>query len=187
MQKVTAPPSCSLQGSPDFFQNLRQLDWDLFTAAKAKSCPRCGGQLDTAHFPRKLRDPGTEWEERRFSLCCRNEGCRKRLTPPSLRFFGRKVYSAWVVILVLDFCEALGVDRLISRQTLARYRQFWQVHLAESHPFLRWARGSFLPGRLWSIAPGHCFSTLAFPLPPPEFRFCGFSLKPSESGFARGA
>jgi hypothetical protein len=165
MQKITTPP-CSIQGNADFFQNLRQLDLDLFTAAKAKRCTWCGGRLDTSHFPRKLRDAGWQEEELRFSLCCRNEGCRKRVTPPSLRFFGRKVYSAWAVILVLDFCEALGLDRMISRQTIARYRQFWQERLAESHPFMRWARGQLPPGTPTAQRPGPLLHHFGFPSSP---------------------
>jgi hypothetical protein len=160
MQSITAPP-CSLQGNADFFQDLRQLDFDLFIAAKAKRCPQCGGKLDTSNFPRKLRDAGEE--QRRFSLCCRSEGCRKRITPPSLRFFGRKVYSAWVVILVLDFCEALGLGRVISRQTIARYRQLWQERLAESHPFMRWARGQLPPGAPATKSPGPLLHHFNFP------------------------
>jgi hypothetical protein len=162
MQNITSPLR-SLQGNPDFFQQLRELDFDLFLAAKAKPCLGCGGKLDTSHFPRKLRDTGTEAEAQRFSLCCRNEGCRKRVTPPSLRFFGRKVYSAWAVVLVLDFCEALGIARVISRQTLARYRQFWQERLAERSLFMRWARGSLPPGTPPTKTPGPLLPHFGFP------------------------
>lgn len=123
-----------------FFQSLRQLDYDLFLATKGKGCPLCRGPLDTSNIPRKPRGLG-EKEERRFSLCCRREGCRKRLTPPSLRFFGRKVYSAWVVIVALDFRTQLGLTRNIARQTLARWRSFWKERLAETSSFMRAARG----------------------------------------------
>ena len=34
------------------------------------------------------------------SFCCDREGCRKRVTPPSVRFLGRKVYLHAVIILV---------------------------------------------------------------------------------------
>ena len=36
----------------------------------------------------------------RLSFCCDREGCRKRVTPPSVRFLGRKVYLAAVMILI---------------------------------------------------------------------------------------
>jgi hypothetical protein len=37
--------------------------------------------------------------DRRFSLCCGREGCRRRATPPSVRFLGRRVYVGAVVIV----------------------------------------------------------------------------------------
>jgi len=33
-------------------------------------------------------------------FCCAVDGCRSRATPPSLRFLGRKVYLAAIVVLV---------------------------------------------------------------------------------------
>lgn len=125
-----------------FFKGLRDLDEALFLAVKALFCPHCQGKLDTANYPRKPRGLG-ELESIRFSLCCRNDGCRHRVTPPSLRFLGQKVYSAWVVIL-FEFVDELGLNRQIARQTLARWRNFWNDRLASDHPFMRRAR-SLLP------------------------------------------
>jgi hypothetical protein len=151
-----------LHADAAFFQSLRSIDHDVFLATKAKACPQCGGQLDTAHFPRKPRGLGEE-EELRFSLCCRREGCRKRLTPPSVRFFGRHVYSAWVVILVVDFCRELGLSRAIARQTLARWRALWRERLAETHAFMRRARG-FLPvGHPPCRSPASLLAAFGFP------------------------
>jgi hypothetical protein len=39
-----------------------------------------------------------EDDDRRLSLCCSQ--CRRRTTPPSVRFLGRRVYLAAVVVLV---------------------------------------------------------------------------------------
>ena len=36
----------------------------------------------------------------RLSFCCDRDGCRKRVTPPSVRFLGRKVFLAVAVILI---------------------------------------------------------------------------------------
>ena len=41
--------------------------------------------------------PEHDW---RLSFCCAVDGCRTRATPPSLRFVGRKVYLATIVVLV---------------------------------------------------------------------------------------
>ena len=61
--------------------------------------------------------------DRRYSFCCAVDGCRSRATPPSLRFLGRKVYLAAIVVLVAimrqgvtasrmeRLSEAVGVDR----------------------------------------------------------------------------
>jgi hypothetical protein len=139
-----------LSADDAFFQSLCDLDYQIFLIQKAKACPACGGKLDTAHYPRKPRGLG-EKQTTRFSLCCRKEGCRSRQTPPSLRFLGRKVYSAWVVILAPEFCHQLGLQGQIAHQTIARWRGFWAARLAETHPFMRWARAT-LPPRTPSVS-----------------------------------
>ena len=153
-----------LLADAEFFQRLRSLDFAIFEKAKAEPCRHCGGRLDTAHFPRKPRGAGEE-EEWRFSLCCRNEGCRHRVTPPSLRFLGRKVYSAWVVILGLDFSRELGLVRAVSRRTLGRWRQFWRERLSETQPFMRWARAGLPPGTPPTDRPGPLVPCFGFPAP----------------------
>jgi hypothetical protein len=151
-----------LHADAAFFQELRKIDHELFEAGKSRPCPRCGGQLDTAHFPRKPRGLGED-EERRFSLCCRRDGCRARLTPPSLRFLGRYVYSAWVVILASDFYSSLGLSRAISRKTLARWRALWEMRLAETHSFMRRARGILPPGHPPCRSPAGITGAFGFP------------------------
>jgi hypothetical protein len=126
-----------------FFQKLREFDQENFKLAKSKGCPHCGGPLDTANYYRKTR--GMEGGlEVRFCLCCCREGCRKRLRPPSLRFFGRRVYFSAVVILAADFCKQLGLAGLIARQTLARWKAFWRECLSAEHVFFRWAKGGLV-------------------------------------------
>jgi hypothetical protein len=152
-----------IQADAPFFQSLYQFDYDLFLQVKARGCPHCGSPLDTSNFRRKLRGSGEE-QNLRLSLCCRSEGCRKRLTPPSLRFFGRKIYSRWLIILVLDFVEHLGLSKKIVRQTLARWRIFWKTELAETSPFMRWARGFLSPELQASETPKNIVSAFQFPM-----------------------
>ena len=38
--------------------------------------------------------------DRRSSFCCAREGCRKRATPPSLVFMGRRVYLAVTIVMM---------------------------------------------------------------------------------------
>lgn len=152
-----------LSADAAFFQSLRLIDFDLFQATRAKPCPLCGDRLHISNFPRKPRGAGEE-ERLRFSLCCRREGCRHRVTPPSLRFLGRKVYSAWVVILVLDFARELGLHRPIVRQTITRWRAFWRERLDEQHPFMRRARATLPPGTPATSTPGILLIVFGFPV-----------------------
>jgi hypothetical protein len=147
-----------------FFQSLRELDRELFLRLKGKRCPHCGSPLDTSNYPRKTRGMG-DADECRYSLCCRREGCRSRLTPPSLRFLGRKVHAAWRVVMVQAFREVLGIEPVIARQTLSRWRNFWLTTLREDAPFMRWARGSGLLPLSVGDSPSCCtiLRALGFP------------------------
>jgi hypothetical protein len=104
---------------------------------QAAACPFCGGPLDIANYPRKPRgvavDAGIEFSWR-FSYCCRVDGCRRRATPPSVRYLGRKVYLGIVVILITALRQGPtppGAKRLkaelgIDRRTLARWQVWWR-------------------------------------------------------------
>ena len=84
------------------FDLLLEFDRDLATEARRAGCG-CGGVLHSAAYPRKPRGgpPGLGPEHAvRFSFCCGVEGCRRRVSPPSLRFLGRKVFWGVVVLLV---------------------------------------------------------------------------------------
>ena len=86
-----------------FHELLLAFDRDLAAAARAGGCVRCGGVLHSARFLRKPRGgPAGLGEEhaRRFSFCCPEDPCRKRATPPSFRFLGRKAYLGAVAVLV---------------------------------------------------------------------------------------
>ena len=41
----------------------------------------------------------------RLSFCCGREGCRRRVLPPSVLFWGRRVYWAAVVLVVTAPCQ----------------------------------------------------------------------------------
>jgi len=85
-----------------FYQFLFRIDQDIAAQVRAGGCC-CGGILHSARYPRKPRGIRTKMDESytsRLSFCCAREGCRRRSTPPSVRFLGRKVYLGAVVILV---------------------------------------------------------------------------------------
>jgi hypothetical protein len=133
---------------------LPKIDDDLAEKARAAGCSFCGGRLDVADFPRKPRgaDDLGEGYERRRSFCCAAEGCRRRCTPPSVRFLGRKVYLGAVALLATVLQQGPtkeSVTKLsallgISRRTLVRWRRWWSTMVARSR-FWTSLRGRFLP------------------------------------------
>lgn len=152
----------ALSPDADFLQSLREFDRDLSLAMKKLGCRHCGGPLDTANYRRKTRGMGDE-PELCFGLCCRRDGCRKRSKPRSVRFLGRKVYGAWVVIMAIDHCHDLGLVGQLAELTINRWRSFWRTHLSESGPFVRWARGLLPPGSAITESPSSMFGHFGFP------------------------
>ncbi len=136
---------------PVLFVILFRIDSDL--AEKARQCGcSCGGRLDSANYPRKPRAPedlGPE-HRRRHSFCC--AVCRSRTTPPSVRFFGRRVYAFPVVVLLTALSAGLSGRRLatlrkefgVDRRTLERWRVWWRDVFPETR-FWKTARARFSP------------------------------------------
>jgi hypothetical protein len=138
-----------------FHEQLLVFDRDLSTTTRAAGCGPCGGALHAAPFGRKPRGgpAGLSLDyARRFSFCCSVDGCRKRMTPPSLRFLGRKVYLATVVTLITAMLHGTTPARLtrlsivpgIDRRTLARWRAWW-LSIFTDGPFALIAKATFMP------------------------------------------
>jgi len=129
------------------FELLGRIDEEAAERTRQQGCP-CGGVLHSARYPRKPRGGPPELGPescRRASFCCARDGCRRRSTPPSVRFLGRKVFFGLVVVLVPILREGLTPARFrrleeqlqVSRRTVLRWRRFWQ----ETFPASRqWAR-----------------------------------------------
>lgn len=137
-----------------FWAFLFSIDQDVAENARQKKCP-CGGRLHRASYPRKPRGGGDglpEQYSRRLSFCCEREGCRKRVTPPSVRFLGRKVYLGAVVVLVAAMRQGPSPRRVheltklfgVDRHTIARWRVFWSEHFPTT-PFWKTVRGRVAP------------------------------------------
>jgi hypothetical protein len=137
------------------YELLKRCDEDLAAEQRAGGCPRCGAALHAGHYPRKPRGVPREaipGYGRRLSLCCAREGCRKRATPPSLRYLGRKVYLAVVVVLVAALRCGPTPARMrtlqervgVSRRTIMRWRAWWTEALPQT-PFWRAAAGALMP------------------------------------------
>src|SRR5277367_5831761 len=105
----------------EFFTLLEQHDEGVARRVAAAGCRWCAGRLHRSDYDRKPRGaliaPAGEEFVRRFSLCCGREGCRKRATPPSVRFLGRRVYLGAVVIVASMVALALRAAGEIRRQT----------------------------------------------------------------------
>ncbi len=120
---------------PRLYEVLKHIDEDLAAEIQSQGC-ECGGTLHRANYPRRPRggvaDSAAVCE--RLSFCCERDGCRKRHTPPSVRFFGRRVYLGAVVLLVSAMRSGVSDARAhalrellgVGRSTLKRWRRWWQ-------------------------------------------------------------
>lgn len=129
---------------------LFEVDEGLSGNERERGCSRCFGPLHRADYPRKARglaEAVLGRFERRFSFCCGR--CRKRHTPPSVRFLGRRVYAAVAVLvgaliaLAVTLSQAVRVTGARAR-TVARWLGFFQGELLVTR-FWDAARGSLSP------------------------------------------
>jgi hypothetical protein len=146
-----------LHGLPrdaSFWLFLFSIDQDLAEKARKEACP-CGGRLHCANYPRKPRGGPDRLPEpycHRLSFCCDRDGCRKRVTPLSVRFLGRKVYLGAVVILISAMRQGPSPRRVrelstlfgADRRTIARWQVFWREHFPQT-PFWKVVRGRLVP------------------------------------------
>jgi hypothetical protein len=142
-------------GNARFWLFLLDVDKDLAEQAREERCPRCQGPLYAAHYGRKPRGLpeglGAEFSFR-LSLCCGREGCRKRRTPPSVRFLGPKVYVGVLVVLVTAMRQgatrrgARELERRFGadRRTLARWQRLWLEIFPRTNFWLA-AKARFMP------------------------------------------
>ncbi len=137
-----------------FYRFLFEIDQDVAAQVRAGGCS-CGGVLHSARYPRKPRGVCIslgESYETRLSFCCAVDGCRRRSTPPSVRFLGRKVYLGAMVILISALEHGLSpkrrqwlIDTLdIWPQTLSRWRKWWREVFPASRCW-RAVAGDFIP------------------------------------------
>jgi hypothetical protein len=125
-------------------------------AYTSPALPFCGGPLHCAHYPRKPRGGPPDLEEAfevRFSLCCGRPGCRRRVLPPSVRFWGRRVYWAPVLLLVSALrqgrnptvtLEHLKALFRVWRSTIKRWQRYFRDIFAQSIEYRRLA-GHLMP------------------------------------------
>lgn len=138
-----------------FHQLLLNFDHDMADAARDKGCS-CGGVLHSARYRRKARGVPARLDKEaycwRLSFCCAVDGCRQRNTPPSLRFLGRRVYLATMVVVISVMLHGATLPRMarlsqllgVDRRTVARWREWWRTAFTESR-FWQAKRATFMP------------------------------------------
>jgi hypothetical protein len=133
---------------------LLAIDQDLAEQTRKKACP-CGGRLHCANYLRKPRGTPLQLPEPqrlRLSFCCDRDGCRKRTTPPSVRFLGPKVYLGVFVILISAMRQGPTPRRVrelslrfgADRRTIARWQVLWRQHFPQTL-FWKLARARLTP------------------------------------------
>jgi hypothetical protein len=137
-----------------FWSVLFAIDQDLAEETRKKACP-CGGRLHCANYLRKPRGTPVQLPERhclRLSFCCDRDGCRKRVTPPSVRFLGPKVYLGAIVVLISAMRQGATPRRVrelstrfgADRRTIARWQVVWREHFPQTS-FWKNARARLVP------------------------------------------
>lgn len=141
----------------NFHALLLAIDLDLVEQARLQGCSHCSGALHRADYPRKpwgVDERSRSYYARRLSLCCDRDGCRRRTTPGTVRFLGRRRYIAVMMTLVSMLTHGVTArrgERLrqvlgVSRRTLTRWRGWW--------------REAFVASAFWRTNRGRLASTL---------------------------
>jgi hypothetical protein len=124
--------------SKSLFILLQKIDLEMSESACKEKCPHCGGVLHRGWYQRKPRGGPAGLEASvsiRYSLCCGEEGCRKRLLPSSVLFSGRRVYFGVVFHVVVALRQnrvgGYTVEKLkqlfdVTRSTLSRWMQYFR-------------------------------------------------------------
>ena len=139
--------SHNLFSAPNFsnaqvWAQLERIDKKEAASCREEGCPRCGQILHSATYPRKPHGLTAELRvgARRFSFCCAM--CRGRVTPPSVRFFGRRWRAAPLFALLGALVSAprarLGAIArrwAIPLSTLKRWRRWWLKTIVTTPPW----------------------------------------------------
>jgi len=118
--------------------------------------PYCGGPLHYANYPRKPKGGPPDLDEAfeiRYSLCCGREGCRRRVLPPSVRFWQRRVYWAPVLFIATALRQGRHPDRTLEqlkslfgvwRSTVNRWKHYFRELFPQSLAYRR-STGHLIP------------------------------------------
>lgn len=134
-------------GRSNFWSLLFRIDEDFAAETHAGGCRFCGGVLHRADYQRKprgvVRSLLGAGHGRRLSFCCERDGCRRRHTPPSVRFLGRRAFLGAVIVLATAMAHGLTGRRV------ARLSEQFGVSLRTLRRWQRWWREDFAAEALW--------------------------------------
>lgn len=158
----------TLLQDPKLYVLLSLIDDERAAESRVAGCG-CGGVLHSARYPRKPRGapPGLRrLIESRHSFCCAT--CRRRTTPESVRYLGRRVYLAVVVVLACAMRAGVTSRRAaqltavlnVPLRTLQRWRRWWLEEFVQT-PFWRAASGVFMPPVAADLLPASLLSRFA--------------------------
>jgi hypothetical protein len=176
-----------------FWHVLYRIDEDLAAEVQAVGCVHCDAALHSARYPRKPRGVARallgEDYEYRLSFCCAREGCRRRATPGSVRFHGRRVYLGALVVLVGVLSQGLTVKRRsqlcqqlrLSERSVGRWRRWWR-EVFPATPWWRGARGQFVPALEVAQLPASLLERFVAPEPAQQLRDALLFLAPLSRG-----
>jgi hypothetical protein len=118
---------------------LFRYDADIAQSVHGQDCPvpGCDGKLHYANYqrhPKGAQEPLAQEQCVRFSLCCSKRNSRIRVTPPSLRFLGPKVYLAVMVVLIAalrcgptpERMRVLQDEAGLDERTVRRWKRWWE-------------------------------------------------------------
>ena len=138
----------------NFYAFLTHIDEDLAAQMQARGCQRCGNTLHKNRYERRPRGGGLivlgEGPHFHLSLSCSK--CDKRHNPASVRFLGRRIYLAAIVVLASALRSGLTDRRAgqltewlgVPRRTIERWRAWWRQDFVDS-AFWKIARAKFMP------------------------------------------
>lgn len=130
----------------NFHLLLNAIDQEIAKEVRQQGCIDCGNKLHKADYPRSpvgLPPQFRNGYSERFSFCCSQ--CRRRITPKSVRFFGRRWYPAPLFMLI----SVLAVG--INERRLALVKKHFGITVSEStwKRWRRWWRDSFQSTQFW--------------------------------------
>jgi hypothetical protein len=130
--KTRRPSKCATYCKiPPFLHFLTRIDEEFAATTRLGRCPGCQGPLHVADYPRKPRGcPAAVREDYSWRLSFTCGRCETRSTSPSVRFAGRRVYLAMVLMLSSPPGGASGQTLCdlfsVPTRTLKRWRRWWR-------------------------------------------------------------